>query len=507
MAITLSHSFTMNADHEAMAPHFCEIHTVEAIRMFCNDCDELVCTKCISGIHSRHHFEEIATIANNKKDELIEILNDVQHNRVPDVEEKLQKIQKLKDKNKHDSEKTVELIRKREDELRTKLKHMTKSRVEEARMLEKKNDERISCSEAKLLQSLNDFRKYIDMCCDARDSGDNIHLINTLKNVITTGISTVNEIPTVYPPRFTPGDLGPEIIETKFGNVPDDFEMEISSDTFLYETRTLKSIKPFSAGIVIITPYSDNKALVRCHKSSNLNLIDTSGSAPQIINVGTKVDDVALADGTFLLSCPDIKEVIECTIDGKINKTVFKTSPLIPCGICKTYRNSFLVCLVDSVNLSRYEGSRRLVTEINLSGDVLNTIEFEGEKPLFTFPSGASAARNGNIAVLDWTQPKGGRVLMFDPTRKLIFVYPSNGESNGPKCQFWPGCCSFDPSCNLLVTDMLTRSVYLIDTSRNMGKIMETTSDTFPRTIGISDDGKIWIGHFNGKIEILEFKR
>lgn len=510
MAITLSHSFTMSAaNQEAMAPHFCEIHTVEAIRGFCTNCDELVCMKCIVGSHKGHEIDEIANVANVKKDELVEIFNDVQDKRVPDVEEKLEKIQKLKVKNTHDTEKTVELINKRDNGFRVQLKRMTKVCTDEARKVERKNTERITISEAKLMQSLNVFRKCIDMCNDAKDSGDNIHVISTLKNVVTMAKSTVCDVPIIYPPRFIPGDIGPELLETKFGNVPDDFEMEISSDTFLFGTRPLKSIKQFSTGIVILTPYADNKALVRCHKSSNVNLIDTRGAAPHVINVGTKIDDVALADGNLLLSCPDIKEVIECTADGRINKTVFKTNPLIPCGICKTYRNSFLVCLTDNVSLSRSEGSRRCVKEINPSGDIINTIEFDGEKPLFTFPSGVSAARNGNIAVLDWTQPKTGRVLMFDPKGKLIFIYPSQGDVTNvtSKIRFWPGSCSFDPSCNLLVTDMVTRSVYLIDTSRNMGKLMETTRDTFPRAIGISEDGKIWIGHYDGKIEILELTR
>ncbi|XP_061177735.1 tripartite motif-containing protein 75-like [Saccostrea echinata] len=142
----------------------CGTHNLR-IDIFCEDCDEFICTKCAKTDHIDHNWDTVATIASLRRRNLFEYLRTIKEGDLSKIDEKIEKASKQIEENKIQCDLEIKKLLKYFDEISTSLEYLKNSHKEKLKEnLRTKNTkvDRVKFELEMKRKQLSDTVKYIE---------------------------------------------------------------------------------------------------------------------------------------------------------------------------------------------------------------------------------------------------------------------------------------------------------------------------------------------------------
>ncbi|XP_052079249.1 tripartite motif-containing protein 45-like [Mytilus californianus] len=393
----------------------CKIHPKQKCFVFCKDCSEPSCSKCLMETHKLHDYKAIDEEYKEIISEMKELIKQFEVNLklFSNEEEQLQK--KLSDGDNNFKE-TRDLILKTEKEMKEVISKHAKDLLQELeakwkpteniikRELSaiKKNEEEIETRKKKIYQAVQSHQA-IDIFSTSKT------LDKSLPHYSVKKIKAKN---------------------TKF--IPTNIELQKGSQSVLgdiYTIPVMEVINTYHSNIENVTNIlicSDKTAFIGSTNSKKIQKIKFETNNIKVERgIQIKVQDIArINDDEILVSSgrSDLKRYIK---DGQLTP-IKSFSPLNTVCVHVTKDNEIIVGLVDSspdVFLIT-KGSHRKIVIMNQDGDIQQTIEYGRYKQrLLTGPHRIKSF-NDKIVVVDIINKEWeGRVVMFDYGGQIHWTY------------------------------------------------------------------------------------
>ncbi|KAJ8299202.1 hypothetical protein KUTeg_023262 [Tegillarca granosa] len=184
----------------------------------------------------------------------------------------------------------------------------------------------------------------------------------------------------------------------------------ISSDTATLSVTSpdiplniISKFKHKSTLVRSVCSVSDTIAYLGCDGEYSIDKVNKNGQIQGSIKLDFKVFDfVFTSECDFVCTefyCNNIHKV---TTDGQIKQQLY-TGPLCPYCLCLSSDGHILVTMYDELSYDVYKTSKRLVTRMTTTGQILTTYEYDNKKRLFILPLGIDENTNKDICVVNRT--------------------------------------------------------------------------------------------------------
>lgn len=475
----------------------CDIHKKNRCEMYCRECCKPTCALCVTTSHKKHDFTDIGEIIENKKQQIITDLAELENaivpkyrNFTPDVppaefDKVITAIQDQEDK-------ICNLVRgigsKLRDEV-TKQKRNSKQEYKELQTLALETEKELN----KIIKNNNEVIKACDATAIMSYKSRNEEFRDGMKK---SDLSCPNFVPVLVKENQILDMFGK--LQLKNSNVSD------KQQSVLQLMETPVSLKE------IQSPYGNKSELWRitCEGTGKLWVSGNNGTINQIDWDGSILKTINLSGNAIGLSLNVQQEIV--FIQGWIITKVFKyenTSVMTllersnwqPRGLCHTV-NGYLLVSMRSLDKAqsrvvRYSGS----TECQ----VIENDKQDG-KPLFSVHSLAvlqlTENGNGDICVADYS---GNAVVVVNSSGILRFRYGGNKITEKKNDTFKPLHIVNDEKYRILIDNQSNNNVHIIDCDGNFIRYIG-----YPCNGGISvdTDHNLVVGDLvTGKIRIIKY--
>ena len=315
----------------------------------------------------------------------------------------------------------------------------------------------------------------------------------------------------VATPRFVGGEESTEKLQSMVGDFYSDLVSSLKMMSYVRIDSTLTACES-DVFITKICRVSDTEAWVRGFKEDEIKMFNKRGKLLKTLPFKPTCHDFDTTKSGSLLTVDPKTCCVQCFgPDSEPSTLVEFTKGLLPISINvnKTTGN-FLVGLVDSLKYSSSFLGTRLLKRFSYDGHEVQTIQYQTKKSffgrlsscsIFTYPHRiAENEQNGDIAVVNWTGDFTGELLVLNKDGEVIFRHQHNEEGE----TFSPWDVAFDVLGNVLVSDRYSRNIQMFKNSGSAKCVLFGCSIT-PHALESFNDGKLWIGHSNGKISVIQY--
>nr|XP_034321768.1 uncharacterized protein LOC117688156 isoform X2 [Crassostrea gigas]XP_034321769.1 uncharacterized protein LOC117688156 isoform X2 [Crassostrea gigas] len=474
----------------------CDIHKKKRCEMYCRECCKPTCALCVTTSHKKHDITDIGEIIENKKQQIIADLTELEDNIVSkyrnftptvpsgEFDKVITAIQDQEDK-------ICKVARgigsKLRDEV-TKEKRISEQKNKEMQSLALETEKKIN----KIIQNNKEVIKAYDAMTVMSYKSRNRVFRDGMKE---SGLSSPNFVPVLVKENQILGMFGK--LQLQNSNVSDKQQCVLQ----LMETPvSLKEIQ---------SPYGNKSELWRitcegtgklwvCGNNKTIYQIDWDGSILKIINLSENVIGLSLNVHQELVFIQGWIDTRVFKYENKSVVTLLELSDWAPKGLCHTVNGNLLVSMrsLDEAQsrVVRYSGSTECqVIENDRRG-----------KPLFSVYSQAvlqlTENGNGDICIADYA---GNAVVVVNSSGILRFRYGGNMNTNAKTDTFKPLDIVNDEKYHIIISNQSNNNVHIIDCDGN-----------FIRHIGYLCNGGISVntGHnlvvgvlSTGKIRIIKY--
>ena len=543
---------------------FCTKHTTEEMEMYCKNCKQATCTKCMTEDHLGHEIVTIAKfsrkLTNNRDGFVDELTAKYQGKR----KRKLRKFREVKCRNDNVLSSNVKSLGERRKKLHNIIdelidKDMNKCRTQSAKLMEDLEDVEKEQTETdnkiqemlttfdkttmtgldiieyydqlrSLIENMDadvDVRKYHDKLVYREGKVDSLQLQQMVGEVKDADKATASSEPVKVIATAEEATAKADPIKqtttkrttvkkvSKFlsKRVQEFHKLTEFEDTEVFESEEANKISELSSfrykksTVYNIRTVSYDEAWITYNGVDTFSLLNKSGQVVDTVPNKT-------ANGSFLVTLDKrfisayFNDQVVVRIDHSGNtKKVFETSPLHPLDVGPALNGNLLVTLVDELSHTRTADSQRKVQMITQEGELLHTYEFgeDGTTPVLTVPVRLAQNGNSNVCVIDEyekrTNENRGNVRVFYEDGGQKFLYSGNGG------EFYPYDVCCDSLCNIICTNVMDSSVHVIDSD---GAFLEylLTKDTcvaYPTSVALHKD-MLWVGSHSGQVRVYRCK-
>ncbi|KAJ8299200.1 hypothetical protein KUTeg_023260 [Tegillarca granosa] len=283
---------------------------------------------------------------------------------------------------------------------------------------------------------------------------------------------------------------------------------KISSDTAtLFVTspeislNIISKFKQKSTVIRSICPVSDSTAYLQCDGEYSIDKVDKNGQLQGSIKIYFVVCDfVVTSEGDFICTVDDSENIYKVTMKEKIKEKLY-TGPLYPYCLCLSSDGHILVSMCDEWSYDVNKTSKRLVTRMTTTGQILTTYEYDNDKRLFTLPWGIDKNTNKDICVVNRTSGFSGHVVILNASGKLKCTY--EGQANE---RFDPVRVKCDKFGYIFVSDF-NKKIHILNRKGQLIKYLKTDNDLqySPWSLAIDSNNLLWVGCGCGLVYIVKF--
>lgn len=312
-------------------------------------------------------------------------------------------------------------------------------------------------------------------------------------------------------PRFVGGEESVEKLQAMVGDFYSDLASSLKLMSYVRIDATLTGCES-DIFITKICRVSDTEAWIKGFKEDEIKLFNKRGKLLKTLAIRPTCHDFSTTkSGSLLTVDPKLRWVQCLSSDNEPTTLVDFQEGQLPISIYvnKTTGN-FLVGLVDSLKHSSSFLSTRLIKKFSYDGQELQTIQYQTKKSffgrqstsnIFTYPHRiAENEQTGDIAVINWTGDFTGELVVLNKDGEVIFRHSNSAEED----TFSPWDVAFDVLGNVVVSDRYSRNIQLFKASGKAKCVLHKCSFT-PHAIEAFSDGKLWIGHSNGKVSIIQY--
>ncbi|XP_061171070.1 uncharacterized protein LOC133180614 [Saccostrea echinata] len=542
--ITSNHEVVLYHDRKRKLPsEKCRIHPTNDIDVYCDCCQDPVCSTCFASDHSLHDNRPLETVYNETLRQCQMELNTLLTNVIPKSVNNLKLLKEISENVRKEIFKSRLCTKKRADEMKAIVETLEADNNAKLEDAEKSAMSYVVQQENKI----QDYIKYVnDLITDYESKVSSIKHTDLIK--LHGEISSVTlRMPRIDSPvitEFTPGKLDQEEISKQFGEInkhlADKEKSQIPSLTEANSELTagimnreeifqqFGHIKIISSDEETIQKYSllpsSMKELKRitipnlttvCHLSllpsgkfwasdrkGNLIQCDTEGNILQTlctkesINIGYHT---VTKEGELLYTERELKSVHRVTDD--LTTTVLKTEDWIPRSIYSSHINGHILIGI------RKEKDDWKVTRYNTTGERLHDIQTIDGGKIYKSINYITENVNGDICTSD---SRANKVVVVTESGNYRFSYLGHESQS----VFIPFGISTDALGHILVSNCGTMpsktfySIHMVDIDGQFLSLLLTPKQCphSPSALCVSDQHNLWVGfNINSTVLVYEY--
>ncbi|XP_062599219.1 uncharacterized protein LOC134260689 [Saccostrea cucullata] len=460
----------------------CDKHS-KRIDMFCEDCDEFICSKCAKTKHKDHNWDTLSNVASQRREELLTYLTEIKNEDIPKFEEKKEKILTKERDNKIQFENDIRVLQKHFDNVIRRLTEIKKSNEKTLKNHLSKTNEQIKSLKSQMDKKKSKLVVTIELIENNGRTMSDFHLIDNLKMLkqLRSNIEDIKD----------PLEYGGE-------KVFDDFRQTWSIDAVADEVgffqngdNPVRTLEVCSEDICYIQSF-----LLDCFNQIN---IKGKNKRKFMINL---CDICVCKNGEVFFTDNGNNTICQLFPLGSVS-VIANTEKLLPLGICESVDGGLLVALTD---YSEYwEPFTSSVRHMTLTGDVIYEIGGHPyfQEQLFSFPQRIAQNGNSDICVVDWAYPRDNLTILSTLGQVKCVYHGGNVTCNN----FDPYDVACDSFWNILVTDATNHRIHLLSPSESFLKFLLTKSEMeFPTALSLYKS-KLWIGNTKGLVKVFRYKQ
>ncbi|XP_062607234.1 uncharacterized protein LOC134269027 [Saccostrea cucullata] len=490
----------------------CKKHT-ESIQGLCDTCDEVVCVKCMMGHHNGHTFTDLEAKVEEKRGSLQGHMLEIKK-RIPVLQQRVAELSIQDDKNQRDTEAVIASITQKGESIRSKLDNIISSLIANAENQRKDTARQLSGTQEVTEDLIAKGNSFLESVEDRLKHSSHLEIIQLEKECakLLMKMSEDHLIFHVATPRFVGGEESVEKLQSMVG----DFYSDLASSLKLMSyVRIDSTLTPCESDIFIskICQVSNTEAWVKGFREDELKMYNKQGKLLKTMPLKPTCHDFATTKSGMLMTVdPKMHCVQNLNSEGESATLIDFPEGLLPISIyVNRTSGNFLVGLVDSLKYSTTTAQNtRLLKRFSFDGQELQTIQYQTKKSffgrqtssnIFSYPYRiAENEQTGDIAVINWTGDFTGELVVLSKDGEVIFRHSQTEDED----TFSPWDVAFDVLGNIVVSDRYSRNIQMFKISGKAKCILHKCSYT-PHAIEAFPDGKLWIGHSNGKISIIQY--
>ncbi|XP_063406082.1 uncharacterized protein LOC134690008 [Mytilus trossulus] len=468
----------------------CTIHPKQKCFVFCKDCSEPSCSKCLMETHKLHDYKAIEEEYKEITSDMEELIKQFEANLKLLRNEKEHLKKKLSDGGDNFKE-TRDLILQTEKEMKEVISKRAKELLQElgARWSLSSNVIKMEISAiTKNEEEMGTKNNNLYQVLQSHQARDIFSASKTLDTSFPCYSLTVKEIITN---------------KTKF--IPTNMEVKKKYQLMLgdiYTIPVLKVINTYHSDVENVTNLvfcSDNTAFIGNNAIKKIQKINFETQSIKIEReIKTDVTDMVLIKDQDILVSTGKSDLKIYTKDGQL--TSFKSfSPLKTVCVHVTKDNHVIVGLVESSSdgLIITKASHRKVVIMNLDGDIQHTIEYNRDNQrLLTCPYRINSL-NDSIVVVDIINKEWeGRVVMFDYGGQLHWTYNGCNNIISDQVKFYPGDVAITSSAMILISEQGNHAIHILNPAGEfiVCKDVKALGIELPISLNIDNNEVLWIG-------------
>ena len=503
----MSHTvMSLYREHVALdLPDFnCMRHENKLVLYFCKRCDESGCSKCMQKKHKLHDWCDIEDIAGEKEKELARNINIVETETLPKLRRKRGNTNEDENVDKKEIDRQADamitLINKYRENLKTRVDSIHAS------------DGKTTDMKASLDRDIMDIEQVIGNSKKSIATQAKFEIVQgneNLKVMMTKVDKSLAEIGRQPVTCFRCGEIDAHVLQRMFGDVESGSGISSDSDdvsltkSFKEVTINVKNTLTVGSSTVHLCTMG-NRAWVNEDNAKTTVLMNAKG---RTLTTNDKIDPQDLC-------CDATGNVYMCFPDGWISRmtpdlsvmNIVNTQPLRPHSLCVTQSGDILVALVDVPIKDFDQCEQTYIARLDSLGKEKRRIQLsDDETRLFQYCYFVEVNKNCDIVVLDKIELNQGRLYILNNKGKVKHSY--NGTSKLGKDTFNPNSVCCDQQCRIIVADGSNSALHLLNERGELLKVLMTEKDGLdgPYSLGLCD-GFLWIGTYEGKVIVAEYK-
>ena len=468
----------------------CQIHKSKLICMFCQTCDVLVCSNCISSSHKKHDLEPIDQVCMEKIEKLEEIEYQISQNLVRCKSEN-------KDLEKDDcmwDSMSVDAIKKidgRENKMKEEIGKYAQGLRDNIEKNNRKNKQLISKKAKEIDKTKITLEDQQEKIQTAKKPAKAEIIFATAKEHggSVSALSFTKLHPEIQ--EFVSGELN---ISKSFGILS---SVKLSNKSHDTELKVQKSYT---------TDLSDVSSLVSLDKTTTAWIYSYGGKIIRKVVIDDKIQTikeipVEIYDMTLtksndiLISTINSSDVKLITQSGRI-KPFLSVSPLITTGIHVTNNNDIILGVVEKYTYKLTDKSCRKIIVFGENKKEKQSYQYNKHKQrLFTVPYRITNV-NSDIVVIDSTSNDDGRVVVLGKEGGVKWTYQGHPQINTEDKPFDPWDIVTTSVGNVIVADYNNHTLHVISGGGELltYKVMSDQGVLYPVSLDIDTLGKLWVG-------------
>ncbi|XP_069102953.1 uncharacterized protein [Argopecten irradians] len=522
---------TANVPIRVKSQTTCLHHKGKQLEFYCEECQELACSKCVSSIHKRHSLCDISEIADQRKGNIRNFIDRTEECELLQIRNYIASTDVLLNDNDKTFEKLSTQVKMQTEKLKRELDNRTAVTLSLYQKMKKDNDELIG----KYKQDLETYEKQLvqqmQQCKTTLQQGSDIEIYDTICEIDSQ--IHLPAKPTLGTASFSPNMNPRSHIELAFRNaifephgrppvdqersdtctasdnqegsstrhLSTESEEEVPSGTeLLTETKEL-GMWEFPYRIRSLCPTINDQAWISNY-SKTLTLMGRNGTIIQDITHKVGINDISLSPTTHRLwACDNENNILELE-SGQLSKR-FKTKDL-PRSICVTTDNHIII------------GMTNHITKYTTQGQMVLTSKTVGcKKPLVCSPYRiAECPITNNVAVIDTNlQDEGGdgnkHVVIMDTDFQELFICKGEAPTKPMSPftvshSFSPIGVVYDSQGNLIIADSLNFKLLLLSGAGVVPKLLHMEPECI-YAVGIDREGVLWSGCSGPMVTFLQY--
>ncbi|XP_060078604.1 uncharacterized protein LOC132558096 [Ylistrum balloti] len=455
----------------------CIHHTGKIIAFLCENCSEVACMKCVGSRHKGHDLTELSDIAEQQKIEMIKFISEVENNRLPNMKDSIESVEKLKADTTNYFNKLETTVQDQGDKLKQAIDVLIAKSSSLCRRLKEDNIQLLNDYKKCLSDIYEGLGKQLHECKTQLQDASVLELFDTGHAFRSLALNlpdkprlhtVVFEAPAHYQPyleeafgTLTTDDQGQPDSTLQPGAPTED---RSSSGTVMakrqevnynlsHQTNILGKFNTKGIGNKVC---ATEKEEIWISYSNSLQLLSKKGEIRREIKFNVRITDVCISPRTKKIwICSDTdSSIMDCALGVPNLRFNCKSKPIC---LCVTAANHVLVGMSQKVTKFSQKGEPLLSTKTTTSG-----------KPIVRLPQKIAECRlTQNLAVVErqsYDEYNTKQVLVMNKEFEELFRY-KGGRAEGQKTAeaiFDPWDVTFDNAGNLLIADCNNHRVLLV---------------------------------------------
>ena len=468
----------------------CQIHKSKLCFMFCQSCDVLVCSNCISSSHKMHDLEPIDQVSMEKIEKLEEIEDQISLNLVRCKSENndLEKDDCMWDSRSVDAIKKIDA---RENKMKEEIGKYAQGLRDNIEKNNRKNKQLMS-EKAKEIDktkiTLEDQQEKIQTAKKSTKA-EIIFAAAKEHGGSVSDLSFTKLRPDLQ--EFVPGELN---ISESFGILS---SVKLSNKSHDTELKVLINYTTDLSDVNRLVLLDKTTAWISSYREKIIRKVVIDDRIQTIKEIPVQINDMTLTKSNDILISTFISSDVKLITQSGQIKPFLSVSPLITTGIHVTHNNDILLGVMDDGDTYKLtDTSCKKIIVFGENKKEKQSYQYNKCKQrLFTYPFRITDV-NSDIVVIDSTSNDDGRVVVLGKEGDVKWIYQGHPEINTEDNPFDPWDMVTTSAGNVIISDRDNHTLHVISGEGELLTYNDMSDQgvIFPLSLDIDSWGQLWVG-------------